>query len=237
MDYKDKIHKLLALAESPNEAEAKAALLKARELMAKHKLTEADVVEKEKQKVRNILTKFTASKRRDPWLIDLSAIIAGHYCCKAYRSKYYGKQTYTVGFIGLEDDVELCVEIFGFAVECIAGKIKEIKAQLKTCDWYSNERIGKECISYAFGFVRGIMYAFDHQDRSSEVGLVLVVPSEVKKASGNMKNGVPFVAAAASSVDRVAYAKGMCDGRNFDPTKHVTAGEDPQTIVTKGDCT
>lgn len=34
-DIKDKIAKLLALAESPNEAEAKAALLKARELMAK----------------------------------------------------------------------------------------------------------------------------------------------------------------------------------------------------------
>ena len=37
-DVKDKIAKLLALAESPNENEAKAALLKARELMAQHKL-------------------------------------------------------------------------------------------------------------------------------------------------------------------------------------------------------
>ena len=42
-DYKDKIRKLLALAQSPVEAEAKAALLKARELMAKHKLTEAEL--------------------------------------------------------------------------------------------------------------------------------------------------------------------------------------------------
>lgn len=33
-NIKDKIAKLLALAESPNENEAKAALLKARELMA-----------------------------------------------------------------------------------------------------------------------------------------------------------------------------------------------------------
>ena len=35
-DYKDKIRKLLALAQSPEEAEAKAALLRARELMAQH---------------------------------------------------------------------------------------------------------------------------------------------------------------------------------------------------------
>lgn len=38
MDYKDKIKKLLALAESPNENEAQAALLKARQLMAEHML-------------------------------------------------------------------------------------------------------------------------------------------------------------------------------------------------------
>lgn len=40
-DYREKIKKLLALAESPNEHEAKAALLKAKELMAEHKLSEA----------------------------------------------------------------------------------------------------------------------------------------------------------------------------------------------------
>ena len=43
MNYKAKIKKLLALAESPVEAEAQAALLKARELMAKHKLSERDL--------------------------------------------------------------------------------------------------------------------------------------------------------------------------------------------------
>ena len=45
INYKDKIRKLLALAESPVEAEAKAALLKARKLMAEHKLSEAELEE------------------------------------------------------------------------------------------------------------------------------------------------------------------------------------------------
>ena len=40
MDYKERIRKLLALAKSPEENEAKAALLKARRLIAEHKLTE-----------------------------------------------------------------------------------------------------------------------------------------------------------------------------------------------------
>ena len=44
MDIEKKIRKLLALSESPNEFEAQAALLKARQLMAEYKLTEAEPV-------------------------------------------------------------------------------------------------------------------------------------------------------------------------------------------------
>ena len=58
-DIKEKIRNLLALAESPEENEAKAALLKARELMAKHKLTEAELGEAKKQAVKNVLTDVT----------------------------------------------------------------------------------------------------------------------------------------------------------------------------------
>lgn len=46
MDYKDKIRKLLALAKSPEPEEAKFALLKARKLMAEHKLSERDLEER-----------------------------------------------------------------------------------------------------------------------------------------------------------------------------------------------
>lgn len=111
-DYKDKIRKLLALAESPVEAEAKIALLKARELMAKHKLTEVELGEAENQAVRNVLTDITCSKRRDPWVIHLSAVIGENYCCTSYRSHNSGQQTQVVGFIGLEEDVEICTAIF-----------------------------------------------------------------------------------------------------------------------------
>lgn len=57
-DYKEKIKKLLALAQSPSEAEAKAALLKARKLMAEYKLTEADLKEAEEQPVKDKLFHF-----------------------------------------------------------------------------------------------------------------------------------------------------------------------------------
>ena len=55
MDIEKKIRKLLALSESPNEFEAQAALLKARQLMAEYKLTEAELHEGNK-KVKTIKT-------------------------------------------------------------------------------------------------------------------------------------------------------------------------------------
>ena len=47
----EKIAKLLALAESPYEEEAKAALLQARRLMAEHKLMPEDIEPQENKKV------------------------------------------------------------------------------------------------------------------------------------------------------------------------------------------
>ena len=54
MNYKVKIKKLLALAESPVEAESRAALLKARELMARHKLSERDLKDEGGQEVKDV---------------------------------------------------------------------------------------------------------------------------------------------------------------------------------------
>ena len=47
----EKIAKLLALAESPYEEEAKAALLQARRLMAEHKLMPEDIEPQENKEV------------------------------------------------------------------------------------------------------------------------------------------------------------------------------------------
>ena len=53
MNIRDRIAKLLALSESPTEHEAKAALLKARELMATHKPRPEDILDAKEQKVNS----------------------------------------------------------------------------------------------------------------------------------------------------------------------------------------
>lgn len=64
-DYREKIKKLLALSESSNEHEAKSALLKAKKLMAEHKIAEIDLEDIGKKKVVHIKTEFDCSKRRE----------------------------------------------------------------------------------------------------------------------------------------------------------------------------
>ena len=74
MDYKDKIRKLLALAKSPEPEEAKLALLKARKLMAEHKLTERDLDEHDTTVIQQEIDE-TFSKKANSWMAPLSSII------------------------------------------------------------------------------------------------------------------------------------------------------------------
>ena len=221
-DYKDKIRKLLALAQSPEEAEAKAALLRARELMAQHKLTEADLEEAKKQAVRDVKTDITCSKRRDPWIVGLSAVIGEHYCCKGYRSRYHGQQTQTIGFIGLEDDVEVCVAIFKYAVDCISAGVKKLKKEL---DGYYPWYIKQQCDSYGFGFAEGIETALQGQDeeKRGEWGLVLVMPQGVQEASQRLGKE-DFKARTEDTIDPRAYAQGYAEGKEFDPAHRLGEG-------------
>ena len=180
MNYKAKIKKLLALAESPVEAEAQAALLKSRELMAKHKLSERDLKDVGKREVKDIELEITCSKRRDPWIVNLSGVIAENYCCKGYRRHSPGSQTQRMGFIGFEDDVEICVVVFKYAVDCVLAKIKEIKKEYKQYGLQA-DYIKRMCDSYGYGFVSGANKAFKKQqeEKQQEWGLVLVILSRL----------------------------------------------------------
>lgn len=220
IDYKEKIKKLLALAESPVEAEAKAALLKARELMAEHKLTERDCKDAEKQEVKDIRTDITCSKRRNPWIIDLSAIIGENYCCRGYRTHGYGRQTQEIGFVGFEDDVEICVEIFKYAVDCVLSGVKQIR-QENAC--YSIQYAKRLSDSFGYGFVRGVSEAFEKQQEANEAGwgLVLVAPKEVQEATQHWKSE-KFQARTAEEISAGAYTRGYYDGKEFDPTKRIS---------------
>lgn len=222
-DYKEKIRKLLALAQSPNEHEARAALLKAREFMAEHKLTEAELKDAERQKVVDVVVDgVTCSKRRDPWIIPLSGVIAENYCCKGYRNHEFGRQTQTLGFIGFEDDVEIAEAVFRYAIDCIHSRIKEIKEE--NCMYYS-KYIRTLCDSYGTGFVRGVAAMYERQQEENEAGwgLVLVTPKEVLEAAQHLgnedfKRSLPL--------EGEMLREGYADGENFNPERRLQDQEE-----------
>ena len=105
-DYKDKIKKLLALAESNNEHEARAALLKAKELMAEYKIEEIDLADSKNRKVKRVYTDHYWTKRGEFWIGSLASVIAENYCCKSASAiPYKGAQKREIFFVGLEEVV------------------------------------------------------------------------------------------------------------------------------------
>lgn len=224
-DYKAKIKKLLALAESPNEHEARAALLKARELMAEHKLSEIDLKDVGKQEVKDVVMDITCTKRRNPWIVNLSGIIAPNYCCKGYRRHQHGGQTQTIGFIGFENDVEICVAVFKYAVDCILSANKATQKEYRRYG-YDTDYIKKMCDSYGYGFVRGVSEAFEKQqeEKKQEWGLVLVTPKEVEEASQNWgSQAFKSRAAQRENLHTDAFMSGYTDGTRLDPKHRLEA--------------
>lgn len=150
VDYKEKIKKLLALSKSPNEHEAQSALAKAQRLMAEHKISMAEVEDKEKRKAHEHSAGITYSTRRDPWVLRLSKVISKNYCCESFSRREKGKQTYKLYFCGLNEDVEICMIAFKYATDCIQSEIKKRKQKGKLFN-YTNELITSMCNGYALG--------------------------------------------------------------------------------------
>lgn len=220
---KEKIAKLLALSNSPNEKEAQAALLKARELMAKHKLQPEECQEGKDAKVVVKTIGVECTKLTDPWALSLGNIIGKRYCCQVYRSHAHGAKKNTVGFAGLEDDFEVCRRIYLYAYECVNARCRHIRARER--DRHGAKEVREMCNAFGWGFCYGLEAAFQEQEREhQEWGLVLVVPQAVHDAMSHMSKPTQF---ASDKTDgwRKKYADaGYVEGKNFDPARQLEPG-------------
>lgn len=227
---REKIAHLLALAESPEPEEAKAALLRARELMAKHKLRPEECVEEKSEKVIREELGVTCTAMTNPWACSLAAVIAEHYCCQAYRSRKVGMKTVTVGMVGLEDDFEIAKSIFLYAYDCVISAIKhEITYDPKA----ERGTYREKCNAFGWGFTAGVGAAFDAQEEEhTDWGLVLVVPQAVTDSMADMGKKSSFGKDKNNHTD--CKAAGFQEGRKFDPT-HRLAGE-PKRMAIGGAC-
>ena len=222
----EKIAHLLALAESPEPEEAKAALLRARELMAKHKLRPEECVEAKNAKVIRETLGVTCTAMTNPWACSLAAVIAEHYCCQAYRWRAGGQRTVTVGLVGLEGDFEIAKRVFLYAYDCA---ISAIKHNIKKNPYDPPGTYRERCNAYGWGFVYGVDAAFREQEEKHEDwALVLVVPQAVTDSMADMGKSSTF------GKDKNNYASckaaGYQEGRKCDPSRRIAGDAERRAI-------
>ncbi|WP_315075151.1 DUF2786 domain-containing protein [uncultured Clostridium sp.] len=211
MDIKiiEKIQKLLALSESSNENEAQLSLLKAQELLVKHKLSLKEVKEFKiynssiKEKISNI--SFTKAK----WKAKLGRLIADNFGCYMYF-KTHRKQTIT--FFGREEDIIVCTIVLEYAIDSINSKVKRLRYQYSR-DGYTTRGLEND---YALGFIAGLQEKFEEQKRKNqEWGLVLAKDPEVVEAHENIVFKGSINTATSFKGYEQAYNEGKEDGEKF----------------------
>lgn len=214
----DKIARLLALADSPYEAEAQAALLKARQLMAEHKLRPEDIAPEETQRLRREGISLWSTKLSTPWAARLASVIAEHYCCKSYLLRAKRSKTSEIALAGLEEDFLVCKRILQYAYTYVLGRCREIRKQ----SGYSVPELRSMCDSYGWGFCSGLQDAFCRQSAEhQEWGLVLVTPKAVQDTVRGMKAisyGSPSQTRWHSGYGNLGYS----EGQKFDPAHSLT---------------
>ena len=211
---REKIEKLLALATSPNENEAKAALLKAKELMAKHKLTEEDFEEVKNQELKTFRCEdvvWTTDSGRI-WMVNLCTLLCNEYLCASSWGTKPGTRTHTLYITGMEDDLEVCKSVVGYAIGFVEGQIETLQRRYRRQD---SKAIAN---SYAEGFILGLEMAFEEQrEEHPEWGLVVVKPEEVRGFEDKLKSN--SVKTRKDDFNPLAYMKGQTDGQMFNKRK------------------
>lgn len=222
-NIQDRINKLLALAQSPNENEAKLALLRARELMAKYKLSVKDLEKPEDAAVQRIyIPECAYTTLTNNWVLGLTNVIAKHYCCVSLISKKKNHKICTPVLLGLDDDVLLCEKIFRYAYDSVKSGIRRqiYRYPDETASTYRTR-----CNAYGHGFVKGLTEAFKTQNQSSEeLALALVTPLTVQEEMDRIcgrKKPIPFRYSNAVQQHMEAAAAGYNAGKNFQPERRI----------------
>ena len=210
MDIRDKIKKLLALATSSNENEAKAALLKAKKLMMDHKISEAEVQDLNEQELIHLQcdnVRWTTDSG-EIWITSLVNLIADNPLCSCSWMTRKGTRTHILYIHGLGTDVELCKSVIEYAVGFVRGRIKIEQRRRVTSDPKA------VAASYARGFILGMELMYDEQkDEHPEWGLVVSKPQEVDEYMKSL--GERNVRTRKTEFDPLAYMVGQNDGRQF----------------------
>jgi hypothetical protein len=207
---KQKIVKLLALANDANDEESMSALAKAQELMLQHNIDESDVFHyKQEQKSETVINMVIYEGRPQKWLYRLARIIA-----KNFRVRYYYQsgKLIELHFVGIMSDVQIAQITFeyarGSASYCARQflQLPEIRRKYKR-KWQLKQ-------DYLEGYLKGLSQTFRKQVLTNGYELALQVP-EVVQAEVEKIRLVPGKDTSPTVRDREAFYSGYAEGVRF----------------------
>lgn len=195
------IKKVLELSKNnPSEEEAKAAALKAQELLAKYHISMSEIedIEGKTEDIAEVCVNVPAKK----WKYTLAKIVADNFRCKHF---YYGKGT--VVFYGHQTDAEVAAETFKYLFDtgnkCAGRVVDKVFANTGTSAGVYN--------SFVKGFCDGVSEALGKQCTA----LMLVVPQDVNDSYTEMSKNF-----------RSMNCGGLSTRRNESCTNAYTSGKE-----------
>ena len=198
----DKIKKLLALSKSPNEHEARAAMLKAQELMAKYGMSVEESVETEVTYTSTIAETFGNAAFRAP----LGSIIAKNFRCEVFLSAG------SIAFYGHSEDVPICKEVFEYAYRTIK--------KLGTKRYNEAKKAGYETRGFYTQYQTAFLIALKNAFEKQCTALMIVTPTDVTENFSKMSEnwGHKKMSMQNRGINVRAYQQGTRDGKAFAET-------------------
>lgn len=208
-----RIQNLLALSKSSNENEAQNAIMMARKLLIKHKLSMKDVEQYKNESVKVDENRTGIKFRGSSWKSNLARVIADNFGCFLF---YRSGKTREVCFYGKEEDVMICNIMFKYAIKSInlnGDKLIKRLKQDKRRKYFDGIKG-----DYALGFIRGLDERFKEQIKSNEEWALVMVKEQIvidkyEEFSSNFKS---IQVNADFNKHLFAFKIGKEDGKNFD---------------------
>ena len=207
------IKKCLALANNnPSEEEARAAALKAQQLLAKYKIELADVEEEDGEEIveYEVWYRDCVKGVARAWKYDLASIVSVNFRCKHF---FYGKKG--VCFYGHKTDAEAAAEVFKFLFA--TGDRLADRAMHKVIRSYHSRgesaQVSGIYNSWVKGFLVGLKESFDKQSTA----LMIIIPEDVKQqfVVRSAKFKTASFGMRASNLDVDAFSEGKRVGKDI----------------------
>lgn len=228
----DRVKKLLSLANSDNEHEAKLAAERASKLLTEYNLTMQEVVVNRDYESTTVVEKNRMAQE-DKWLMPLlrdfffvNPIIHSSYRGRDDRGRR--KYAHSIVFIGEDVNVEVASYVYEFL-------LKEYRILWKVYSKRTGAKRGSKD-SYYHGLTWGLKAQLQRSQKAvqNETGLVLVKDPGLEKYMNEQHPDLRSQTRKANVGDFVAASHGAEDGKNIQIRKGVGSSQNQGAVLAIG---